>query len=156
MEVKKDDKHKGNGVAFSFVIDDSKAPDGSASFVSQQVGDWVETQEEGKLAIDILQTEREIIVLSTMAGAITGKINVHLHGDLLTIRGEREVDLNEKKEGYEVLHQECFWGVFSRSVVLPCAVFAEKANAEYKNGILKITIPRRNDENKIEVVVVEE
>lgn len=118
--------------------------------------DWnLSEHEEGKLAVDIVETKDSVIVISTMAGALTEKIEVYIHGDLLTIRGQRLSPLADVSKA-EPVHQECFWGAFSRSVVLPVEVKGELAKADYKNGILRVDIPKRTTEKRIQVQIVEE
>ncbi|MEK7644670.1 MAG: Hsp20/alpha crystallin family protein [Patescibacteria group bacterium] len=110
---------------------------------------------EGKLAVDVSETEKDVIVVSAIAGASLDKIEIHLHNDLLTIRGERYNPLNEiGVSGF--FYQECFWGNFSRSVVLPVETRAELARAEYKNGILCVIIPKRKADTRIPVLIVED
>lgn len=112
--------------------------------------------EEGQLAVDVLETDQEVVVISTMAGAVTDKIELYLRHDLLTIRGFRK-DPIEPDKVVQVFHQECFWGSFSRTVVLPIDVKADLASAEYGNGILMIRIPKRESrERAIPIRIVEE
>lgn len=118
--------------------------------------DWhVSEHEEGKLAVDILETEHDILVISTMAGAETSRIEVFVQDDLLTIRGYRpRPTLPVGKAEY--IHQECFWGSFSRSIVLPSEVKGDLARAEYKNGLLQIRVPKRETGSQIPITIVEE
>lgn len=116
---------------------------------------WQPPQEEGQLAVDVADAGRELIVISTMAGAEAGKIEVYLHNDLLTIRGERQRPVRSS-ESLDYLHTECFWGPFSRTIVLPVEVQPHRARAEYKNGVLLVSIPKRQVDARIPVVVVEE
>ena len=115
---------------------------------------WHEEYQEGQLAVDVTQTEKDVIVISTMAGAITDKIEVYLHNDLLTIRGERFSPVNILETDY--FHQECFWGKFSRTVILPLDVKGDLAKAEYNNGVLVIRIPKQKIDAKIPVIIVED
>lgn len=108
---------------------------------------------EGQLAVDVAQTDDELIVVAAMAGTPPESIQLHLHNDLLTIRGERKSPLNESSEHF---YQECYWGKFSRSIVLPVDVKAELVRAEYNNGILVITLPKANPQNNIPIMVIEE
>jgi len=117
--------------------------------------DWHSDHIEGRLSVDVLQSENEVVVVSTMAGALTDKIEVFLHNDLLTIRGAREFPSLDF-ENYEINHQECFWGNFSRTIVLPADVKNERASADYKNGILIIKIPKQNHGNKIPITIVDD
>jgi len=118
--------------------------------------EWhISEHEEGRLAVDILENDTHIIVFSTMAGAVTDKIEVFVQNDLLTIRGERSAPVKNSTDA-AYIHRECFWGQFSRTIVLPVEVRGELAKAEYKNGILYIEIPKCELGNRIQVTVVEE
>lgn len=108
---------------------------------------------EGQLAVDVAQTPDELVVIAAMAGTPPESIELHLHNDLLTIRGERKSPLRESNEHF---YQECYWGKFSRSIVLPVDVKAELVRAEYNNGILVITLPKANPQNNIPIMVIEE
>lgn len=98
----------------------------------------------GQLPIDILENEKEILVITPIAGVDLDKTDIIVTNDVLTIRGERQTDLSEfnfKQRDYYV--QECFWGKFSRSVILPANVNADKIAAKQKDHVLYIRIPKR-------------
>jgi len=98
----------------------------------------------GQLPIDILENEKEILVITPIAGVDLDKTDIIVTNDVLTIRGERQTDLSEfnfKQRDYYV--QECFWGKFSRSVILPANVNADKIEAKQKDHVLYIRIPKR-------------
>src|SRR3989338_5269652 len=95
---------------------------------------------EGELAIDVYVTPSAVVVRSAMAGVKPENISISLHNDFLTIRGERLEEDTVEADRYIV--QECYWGSFSRSVILPVSVEARGAEAVIKNGILKIVLPR--------------
>ncbi len=116
--------------------------------------DWHEEQVEGQLAVDVAQTEKEVMVVSTMAGALADQLEVYLQNDLLTIRGRRISPLNGRMVEY--FHEECFWGKFSRTIVLPVEVKGDLARAEYHNGVLTVWIPKQRLERQIPVVITEE
>lgn len=106
---------------------------------------------EGQLTIDVYQTEGEIVIKSTIAGVKPEDLDVAINNDMVTIRGERK---NEEMVGSEnYYYQECYWGSFSRSVVLPVDIIAEKAEASLKNGILTIRLPKA-DVNKVKKIQV--
>lgn len=132
---------------------DSKQSDKSFFEQTNEIPDWHDSHQEGELAVDVLSNEDNIIIVSTMAGAVTENIEINIHNDLLTIRGRRRSPI-ESNGSYH--HQECYWGPFSRSIVLPVDVKADLAYAEYKNGVLKITIPKEDTERKIPVNIIEE
>jgi len=75
-----------------------------------------------------------------VAGVRSEDLDVSISNDLVTIRGARRRENIVEDEDY--FTQECYWGGFSRSIVLPVDVLSEKADATMKNGILTITIPK--------------
>jgi HSP20 family protein len=95
---------------------------------------------EGQLTIDVYQTDNDIVIKSTIAGVKPEDLDVSINNDMVTIRGERKND--EKVEGENYYYQECYWGTFSRSVILPVEVIADKAEAAMKNGILTLRLPK--------------
>lgn len=95
---------------------------------------------EGQLALDVYQTPTEIVILAPIAGVKMNDISVTITEDVLTIKGKRYLEFNIPDEDY--LTQECFWGDFSRSIVLPSSADTTKINAGMKDAVLKITIPR--------------
>ncbi|MDO8499276.1 MAG: Hsp20/alpha crystallin family protein [bacterium] len=108
--------------------------------------------EEAELCVDVAHTADEIIIVATMAGTTPQKLELHLHNDLLTIRGERSSPVS----GVEYFHRENFWGRFSRSIVLPADVRHEMVRAEYKNGVLTVWLPKTNGGKSIPIEIVEE
>jgi len=118
-----------------------------------QENHW-QLSEEGQLSVDVLETAEDLVIFSTLAGADLQDIEVSLNNDLLTIRGSRPEPLFSDEVRY--FHKECFWGKFSRSIVLPVDVKADMARAEYKNGVLTITIPKQKHNARSPVVIVEE
>ena len=99
-----------------------------------------ELEEEGQLSVDVYQDKDNIIVKSTIAGVEPEDVDVSFDNDMLTIRGQRKKDLTVDEENY--FYQECYWGNFSRSIILPVDVKTDKINANIKNGILTITLPK--------------
>jgi len=100
--------------------------------------DYEESEEEGQLAIDVYQTAKKIVIKSTIAGAKPENLKISLHHDLLTIKGQRSAGENIKEEDY--LYRECYWGSFSRSIILPAEVDGKRVEAELENGVLTITL----------------
>ena len=108
---------------------------------------------EGQLAIDVFQTEDEIIVKTPIAGVRAEDLDISVTDDILTIKGERKKD--EKIEESDYLVQECYWGSFSRSYILPVAVDAENARASIKDGVLMVSVPKEA-KAKTRVIQVQE
>ncbi len=109
------------------------------------------SEEEGQLAVDIYQTEEAVIVKSTIAGATAADIDVSLVDDILTIKGRREADEHVAADAY--LYRECYWGRFSRTIILPFELKNDKVNASLDNGVLTVVLPkaRRSKETSIRV-----
>jgi len=95
---------------------------------------------EGALTIDVYQTDNDIVIVSTIAGVTAKDLDVSITNDMVTISGARKNPVKVKQENY--FYQECYWGPFSRSVILPIDVDAEKSAAELKDGVLTITLPK--------------
>ncbi len=137
---------------FSLPLDASN--DGGFSLFSSLKNKAGEHVAEGQLAVDVAQTEDELIVVAAMAGTPPECIELHLHNDLLTIRGERKSPIGEIGEHF---YQECYWGKFSRSIILPVDVKSEMVQAQYKNGVLVVRLPKANQNNNdIPIMVIEE
>lgn len=97
---------------------------------------------EGQLTIDVYQNHDEIVIESTIAGVKPEDLDVAITSEAVTIRGKREKQETVKDEDY--FYQECYWGKFSRSIILPQEIDADKAAASLKNGILIIRLPKLN------------
>ena len=99
----------------------------------------------GQLPIDILENQTEILIVAPLAGVDLDEAEVIINNDVLTIRGRREMDaemIGFKKKDFFL--QECFWGEFSRSVILPPNADTQMIEATQSNNILYIRIPKRN------------
>lgn len=107
-----------------------------------QESDWLTDEEyEGQLAIDAYQTEDDIILKAPIAGVLASDLEVSVTDEMVTIKGERHDEQATSRDNY--FCQECYWGSFSRSYVLPVAVDADKAEASINNrGVLTIRIPK--------------
>jgi HSP20 family protein len=95
---------------------------------------------EGQLALDVFQTKKNIVILAPVAGVKLEDMTVEVNDDVLTIKGHRQFEETVEEENY--FTQECFWGDFSRSIVLPASVDSNKISASFKDGVLKIEIPK--------------
>ena len=95
---------------------------------------------EGKLTIDVYQTPAEIIIESAIAGVNPDDLDINVSRDSITIKGERHRDeeINDK----DYFYRECYWGRFSRSVILPEEVDPDNATVNFKNGILTVKLPK--------------
>jgi len=83
-----------------------------------------------------------MIIQSTIAGVSPEDLDVSITNDMVTIRGERRRAYSVDQDDY--FYQECYWGTFSRSIILPVEIDADRAEAKIKNGVLTIRIPKAN------------
>ncbi len=116
----------------------------------QKDGNPFHQEEEGQLAVDVLETESEIVVKSTIAGVRPENLEIQLTSDLLTIRGKR---LGEEAPGARYYAHECYWGNFSRSIILPHHVHADRAKATLTHGLLVINLPKSAGEIPVPLTV---
>lgn len=105
-------------------------------------------QEEGRLSIDVYETDADLIIKSPIAGVRPEDIEVSLHNDMLTIRGSRAAD---GEPDARPLVQECHWGSFSRSVILPAETDADRITAAIKDGVLTVRLPKIERSRRIGV-----
>ncbi|HEX4104143.1 MAG TPA: Hsp20/alpha crystallin family protein [Candidatus Paceibacterota bacterium] len=97
---------------------------------------------EGQLTVDVYQTPSDIVVESAIAGVRPDDIDINVTPDSIVIRGAREHEKHVGDEDY--LYQECYWGRFARSIILPQEVDPENAEVSFKNGILTVRLPKAN------------
>ena len=97
---------------------------------------------EGQLTVDVYQTPSEIVVESAIAGVKPEDIDVNVTPDSIVIRGTRE--RTRSAEGEDYLYQECYWGRFARSIILPQEIDPESASVVFKNGIVTVHLPKAN------------
>lgn len=121
---------------------------------SELAGAWSLGEDEGQLAVDVAQNGKELVIMATIAGARPEDISINIFNDLLTIRGSRHHEQEIKDDDY--FYRECFWGSFSRTIVLPVDVLTDDARATLKNGVLIIRIPKESPHVKVPLKVIEE
>ena len=94
-------------------------------------------------SVDMYQTESEIVVKASLPGMKADDIQISVVGDVLTLRGETRSDEEVKEASYHI--RERRGGSFARSMPLPSAVQADKARAEFENGVLTLTLPKAEE-----------
>lgn len=109
---------------------------------------------EGQLTIDVYQTPDEIVVQSTVAGVDPADIEIDVTSESLTIRGERQ--RNQAVADSDYYYQECFWGKFSREVILPQEVDPDRAQSTLKNGVLTVHLPKVHKDRTRKITVKRE
>jgi len=125
--------------------------DGDENQLEEKTIEEIFDEPEGELALDIYQTATSFVIESAIAGVNPDDIEVSINPESITIKGKREKTEKIKTENY--IHQECYWGRFSRTIILPQEIDADKTQANLKNGVLKITLPKVN-KNKTKKVKV--
>ena len=94
-------------------------------------------------AIDMYQTNDEIIVKAAVPGMKADDVQINVTGELLTIKGEMKEQEEKKEKAWHIREQR--WGSFELSVALPTVVVADQAKAEFENGILTVTLPKAEE-----------
>ena len=123
--------------------------------VAHQASDaaWFSHEVDGELLLDVYQDADNLYVRSTVAGVRPDDLEVSIHDDMLTIRGTRRRDETVSRDDY--FFQECYWGSFSRSIILPLDVQADAVSAALRDGVLTVTLPKAERRKKISINVTE-
>lgn len=122
-------------------------PDGA------QQDEWDEEEPvTGQLAVDVYETKEKLIVKARTAGVSKNDLDVSISDNTLSVRGTLSAGAEDGVENYFV--QECYWGEFSRSIVLPVPVKEEEIEASLKDGVLTISFTKLKQDSvkKIEVL----
>lgn len=106
---------------------------------SRENEEWMNDY-EGQLNIDMYQTKDNVIIKSTIAGVRPEDIDITVANDMVSIKGSRRKEENISQEDY--FYQECYWGNFSRSVIVPVDIDSEHIEADLKDGILTVIVPK--------------
>jgi len=112
------------------------------SFIRPRTG-WLAPLGAEALAVDMYETDQDVVIKSSVPGVKAEDIDITITGDTLTIKGETKAE--EKVEKANYIRQECRYGAFSRSLTLPTTIVAEKAKAEFENGVLTLTLPKAEE-----------
>ncbi len=95
---------------------------------------------EGELVVDVFETHSDFVVLAAIAGVQIKDLDISIEKDMMVIKGDRS-DPHEHP-GKKYFYQECYWGPFSRKIVLPENIDTENADAQMDKGMLTIKIPK--------------
>ena len=120
-------------------------------FEDLSVPDFWTAEREWVPAFDVSETENEVIVKGELPGMDVKDIDIALTDGLLTIKGERRLEKEDKKENYHRIERQ--FGSFSRSLNLGTKVRSDGIEATYKDGILSVNLPKVEASNpkRIEV-----
>jgi HSP20 family protein len=111
-------------------------------------------EEAAQLAVDVVETGDTLYIIAPLAGIAVDEIRVEITEDVVIIEGERTYPLPEI-DSDDLLVQECYFGAFSRSIVLPESVDAKRAKATFKKNVLVISLPKL-DNVRTRVIRVEQ
>jgi len=119
--------------------EEEEVPVAVASGKKEKEEDWL-SDYEGQLNIDMYQTKDNVIIKSTIAGVRPEDIDITVANDMVSIKGARRKEEHVSNDDY--FYQECYWGNFSRSVIVPVDIDSENIEADLKDGILTVIIPK--------------
>jgi HSP20 family protein len=97
----------------------------------------------GMPAVDMYQTDDDVVVKTSIPGIKPEDVQISVTGDTLTIKGDLKEASDNKQKAYHIREQR--WGSFERTLALPIDVKADKATADFENGILTITLPKAEE-----------
>ena len=152
-----DDLLMGDDITAAFLSEEEVAPVDQADTAAEQPTDdvadeWNEDEPvAGQLAVDVYETREKLVVKGRVAGVNKADLDVSISDNTLTIRGTLSAGNEEDVENYFL--QECYWGEFSRSLVLPVPVKEEEIEAMLKDGVLTISFAKMKQDTikKIEI-----
>jgi len=93
--------------------------------------------------VDILETANDIVLRAELPGMKADEVDIRIENNTLTLRGERKFEVNDEKTNYH--RRERTYGVFSRSFTLPSTVEQDKVSAEFRDGILQVSLPKKEE-----------
>jgi len=111
----------------------------------------VEDDREWLPSVDVSETKNDLVIKAEMPGLDPKDIDISMNNGYLTIKGEKKLEKEEKEENYHLIERS--YGSFTRSVRLPREVQSDKITASFKNGILKITLPKSEEAKKKEIKI---
>ena len=97
---------------------------------------------EGELVVDVFETHSDFVVIAAIAGVQIKDLDISVEKDMMVIKGNRQ-DPHGDPETKKYFYQECYFGPFSRKIVLPENIHTEKASAQMDKGLLTVTIPKK-------------
>lgn len=103
-------------------------------------------------SVDIYETENELVLTAEVPGIVAKDIEIKIEDNTLSLRGERKFQKETKEENYHRIERS--YGSFFRAFTLPHSVDAENIRAEHENGVLKVTMPKRQERKPRTVKIV--
>jgi HSP20 family protein len=149
-----DDLLMGDDITAAFLSEDEAPAEETVATSQSQPADTEWDEDEvvpGQLAVDVYETKEKLVVKGRVAGVNKGDLDVSISDNTLTVRGTLSAGNEDDVENYFL--QECYWGEFSRQIVLPVPVKEEEIEAVLKDGVLTISFAKVKQDTvkKIEV-----
>lgn len=136
-----DDLLMGDDITAAFLSEDEVPADEEAvTPASEAEESWDDEPVAGQLAVDVYETKEKLVVKGRVAGVNKSDLDVSISDNTLTIKGTLSSGSEDDVENYFL--QECYWGEFSRSIVLPVPVKEEEIEAVLKDGVLTISFAK--------------
>ena len=110
-----------------------------------------EKDQEAELAVDVSQTPSEIVIKTMVAGVLPDDLDVSITQEMVILKGSRREMYEADDSDY--FHRELYWGAFSRTIILPSEVKPDEANAELRNGLLSIRLPKIDKQKQTKVKI---
>jgi HSP20 family protein len=107
-------------------------------------GEWLPS-------IDVSETKSDLVIKAELPGMDAKDIDISMNNGFLTIKGEKKHEREEKDENYHLVERS--YGSFTRSVRLPREVQSDKITASFKNGVLRVTLPKSEEAKKKEIKI---
>jgi HSP20 family protein len=151
-----DDLLMGDDITAAFLSEDEvsevETDPQQAADEPQSEDQWEDEPVAGQLAVDVYETKEKLIVKGRVAGVNKADLDVSIADNTLTIRGTLSAGTEDGVENYFL--QECYWGEFSRSIVLPVPVKEEEIEAVLKDGVLTVSFDKEKQDTvkKIQVL----
>ena len=151
-----DDLLMGDDITAAFLSEEEVPAAAEASAhqpVAEEADEWNEDDPvAGQLAVDVYETKEKLVVKGRVAGVNKADLDVSISDNTLTVKGTLSAGSEEDVENYFL--QECYWGEFSRSLVLPVPVKEDEIEAVLKDGVLTISFNKLKQDTvkKIEVL----
>jgi HSP20 family protein len=135
-----DDLLMGDDITAAFLSEDEVVTENQTQPTPQD-DQWDEDEPvAGQLAVDVYETKERLMVKGRVAGVNKSELDVSISDNTLTIRGTLSAGNEDGVENYFL--QECYWGEFSRSIVLPVPVKEDEIEAVLKDGVLTISFEK--------------
>jgi HSP20 family protein len=114
--------------------------------------EWLQEEPTmGELTVDVYQTNSHIIIKTIVAGVRPDDLDISISRDMVTIKGHRE-EVKEVSDA-DYFHKELYWGGFSRTIMLPEEIEVEESEANSRDGLLTIRLPKINKQKQTKLKV---